>query len=196
MRISQEEALAVASAKKKLHTVRKGQAWVFCPYMPGATYHTVHWLSEDHCSVQCEGETDCPHHHRPINHKAHIPCLLFKKPYRADTVGGLKFPQDLYHNGDWVPKIIELTGNCFKPLQESSEPDQVGIAWRPGEKQNGTLYFKWLPAKLLNVPLELAELTVAKILPGVIGGRYRDYVNLTLTDDPNDRIKHNSNSPT
>lgn len=194
MRISRDEALAMASAKKKLLTVRKGQGWLLCPYMPGAAYHSVHWLSEDRQSVQCEGEVDCPHHHRPLNRKVHVPCLVLKRPYRADSVGGLRFVQDLYHNSDWTPKIVELTGNCFKPLEEPSRPDQLGIAWRPGDKQNGTLYFKWIDAILRDVPAELAELTVAKILPGVIGGRYRDYEERSLDNSLEGRIKHNSNS--
>lgn len=195
MRIPKEMALQSANAAKKLLLVKKEQCWLFCPYMPGAAYHTVHWLHEDRQSVQCEGP-GCPHCPRGVNRKVHIPCLVHKRPYRIETVPTLDFPQGIRFDQHWTPKIIELTGNCFKALEEPSEPDQLAIAWRPGPRQNGPLFFKWVTGILRGVPAELAELDVNKILPGVIGGVYRDYAQLTeadLTNNPTSRIKHNSN---
>jgi len=194
MRISQDEAVNMASAAKKLHTVKKGQAWLFCPYVPGAAYHTVHWDPVEKQSYQCEGSkcTICP---KAPNRKIHVPSLLFKRPYRLHEVDGLAFPQDIICDSKhWTPKIVELTANCIKPFNLPSEPDQLALAWRPGEKQNGTLFFKWLVGRLKGVPEELAELSVAAILPGVIGGSYRDYEERSLDNSLDGRIKHNSNS--
>lgn len=193
MRITREEAHAWASAKKKLLTVKKGQAWLFAAYVPGAAYHAVHWDHIAQCSVQCDGPT-CTYCPRPVNRKLHVPAFVCKRPYRAEEVAGLKFPADILYRADhWGEKIVELTANCFAAFDVPSAPDQLGIAWRPGSKQNGTLFFKWLPIKLLQVPPELAALTVEKILPGVIGGRYVDAREVTPALDipEGSRIKHN-----
>jgi len=195
MRISKEEALEHANAAKKLHTVKKGQVWLFCPYMPGASYHSVHWDPSIKESVQCEGDK-CIYCPKTPNRKAHVPCMLFKRPYRLHEEPTLRFPQDIICDQHWTPKIIELTSNCLRPLNLPSDPDQLAIAWRPGEKTNGTLFFRWIEGHLKGVPAELAELDVAKILPGVIGGTYRDYQERTLDNELEGRIKHNSNSPT
>jgi hypothetical protein len=191
MRISREEALAFASAKKKLLTVKKGNAWLFAPYMPGAAYHSVHWDHEQKVSVQCEGAS-CSYCPKVPNKKVHIPSLVCKKPYRIETVDSLRFPQGIFYNSaHWGDKIVELTSGCFAALELPSEPNQLAIAWRPGPRQNGPLHFKWLEGTLKNIPEDLEELDVNKVLPGIIGGRYVDSGPLPLTEQPTGRIKHN-----
>jgi len=192
MRISKDEALQGANAAKKLHVVKKRQCWLFCPYMPGAAYHTVHWDHHAKQSVQCEGDncTYCPS--KP-NRKVHLPCLLYKRPKPIEHAETLNFPQDILCDGHWTPKIIELTSNCFAAIDQPFEEDQLAIAWRPGPNQNSPLFFRWIQGHLRNVPPELADLDINKILPGVIGGTYRTHNDLTLTEGPISSIKHNSN---
>lgn len=189
MRISKEEAHGSANAAKKLHTVKKRQAWLFCPYMPGAAYHTVHFDRSDNQSYQCEGE-NCRYCPSQPNRKVHIPCLLYKRPKLIEHVPTLAYPQDIRFEPSWVPKIIELTGNCFKALDEPSQPDQLAVAWRPGDRQNGPLHFRWVVGRLLDVPDDLADLDVNRILPGIIGGTYRTNAELALDNSEAGRIKH------
>lgn len=196
MRISRDEALSAHDAAKKLLTCRQRQCWLFCPYVPGANYHSVHWLPDAKQSVQCDGK-DCRICPRPVNRKVHVPALVYKKPYPADAAESLGFPQDIRFNVDWRAKIVELTGNCIKPFNCPSEPDQLAIAWRPGSHHKATLFFKWITGRLRDVPQILAELSVAKILPGVIGGRYvNDVYEVDLDIPDGSRIEHNSPSPT
>lgn len=191
MRISKEEALEFASASKKLHLVKAGWVWLFCPYMPAAAYHSVHYMHEDGCSVQCDGPgcTICP---RRANKKVHIPSLVMKKPYRKDVLDSLKFPQDVHYDPrHWAQKIFELTANCFKPLEQPSQPNQLGVAWRQGDSRNSPLNFKWIPGILKGIPADLEDLSVDKILPGIIGGTYRNAHETTPLDNSADgRIKH------
>lgn len=197
MRITREEALAFASAKKKLLTVKKGQAWLFCPYMSAAAYHSVHWDHQAEQSVQCEGEgcTYCPH---PPNRKVHLPSLVCKKPYRIETVDSLKFPEGaFYHAAHWGDKIVELTAACFAALEAASQPNQLAIAWRPGPRRNGQVYFRWVEGVLKGIPPELEFLDVDKILPGVIGGTYRNsHQTVALDNSEGSRIKHKLAYPT
>lgn len=190
MRITKEEALTMGCAGKKLHTVKKGQAWLFCPFIPGAGYHSVHWDHVAKLSVQCEGP-GCQRCPQPVNRKVHIPCLLYKRPYAIGTVPEMRFPQNIAFNAEsWRPKVIELTANCFMALEQPSAPDQLAVAWRPGDKQNGPLHFRWVEGKLGGVPDELAELDINSILPGVIGGTYRDRADVDLDKSSQGRIKH------
>jgi len=193
MRISKEEAHQGANAAKKLLTVKKRQAWLICPYMPGAAYHAVHWDPVSKQSIQCE-EEGCPFCPQQPNRKVHVPCFVCKRPKPLDHVPTMGFPQGLIFDGHWTIKIVELTANCFPALELPSEPDQLAVAWRPGERHNSPLFFKWIPGVLRGVPAEIAELDVDKILPGVIGGTYRTHQKLTLTEDQSGRIKHNSNN--
>lgn len=195
MRMTEEQANYTADAAKKLQLVKKGYAWLFMPHKPGATYHSVHWVSDDRQSVQCEGK-DCPYCPRKPNPKVHVPCLLYRKWCKADKVDAPVPTTFEYTPELWRPMIIELTKNCFTAFKAHSEPGQLGIAFRPGPMQNGKLYFKWLDSFLQGVPASLEHVTVQQVLPGVIGGTYRDYVDQTLTDDPDNPIKHNPSNPT
>lgn len=193
MRISKEEALQGANAAKKLLTVKKRQAWLLCPYMPGAAYHTVHWDPVAKQSVQCE-EENCPYCPQQPNRKVHIPCFVCKRPKPLDHVATMAYPQGIIFDQHWTTKIVELTANCFPALELPSEPDQLAVAWRPGERFNSPLFFKWIPGVLRGMPADLTELDVNKILPGVIGGTYRTHRVDTLDNSLTGRIKHNSNT--
>jgi len=192
MRISREEALASCGAAKKLLNVRKGQAWLICPYKPHVTYHAVHWDHEQKASVQCEGKkcTYCP---RKANPKIHVPALVLKKPFHASMAEGYRFPEGEYFQElRWGTKIVELTQSCFDVFDQESQPDELLLAWRPGERQNGRLFCRWLKTCLKGVPSHLADLKVTDILPGVIGGTYRDAVEeVALDNSEHSRIKHN-----
>lgn len=191
MRISREEALAFASVKKKLHVIKKGQAWLFAPYMEQAAYHSVHWLHDQHVSVQCDGPT-CKYCPQKTTQKVHVPAFVCKKPYLPEAAEGLKFPQGVYFNSaHWGTKIVELTSNCFAALNQDSKPMQLAVAWRPGNRNNGPLFFKWIDGILREVPNDLEELDVDKVLPGIIGGRYVGGGPVPLDNPPPGRIKHN-----
>jgi len=192
MRISREDALRAAAASKKLLTVRKGQAWLLCPYKPNVTYHAVHWDHEQRVSVQCEGK-NCKYCPKRANPKLHVPALVLKKPFHADRADGYRFPAgEFFQEKNWAAKIVELTQNCFEAFDQESKPDELLLAWRPGEKQNGPMFCRWLKTVLKGVPSHLADLKVSDILPGVIGGTYRDAVEqVPLDNSEHARIKHN-----
>lgn len=196
MRISKDEAMAAATATKKLLTVRKGQCWLFAPYMPGASYHAVHWDSLAKQSVQCE-EANCRYCPAKANPKVHLPAIVRKQPMRAESAESVKFPDGAHYRADlFSTKIVELTKNCFEALDVPSEPNELAIAWRPGNSQNGPLFFRWLRVILKGVPDDLQFLQVNDILPGVIGGTYRTHQEVTIDNSATGRIKHNQSYQT
>lgn len=196
MFLSEAEAMELAKARHKLKTCYAGQGWVICPYRPGATFSDGHWVPPPVKRwLSCDGEI-CQHHHLPIIVKAHVPCLVVKKPYRAKDCPVMALDKELgFRAENWSQKIFELTAACLPAFAKPSAPDQLAIVYRDSDARNGEVSFRWLDSFLRGVPPSIAHFEVKQMLPAIIGGKLRNAVVQTPLDKPHATgIAHNSNS--
>lgn len=190
---SKDEAMAVHEARHRLRTTKQGQAWVFCPYKPNATYAMGHYVSREQGWEFCQGEGKCPYHHLRLISKMHVPALVSHKCMPASS--GDKFDVDdiVFRPDMWSAKIVEITAGCIELFHQDSKPDQLAIIYRAAGRNNNPLHLRWLRGCLKGVPKQLRDLTIEDTLPAIIHGKVAVGRDVAIDNSLPGPTKHNSN---
>jgi len=191
---SKEEAVAIHEQRHRLRTCKQGQAWVFCPYKPGATYAMGHYVAETRGWEFCQGEGKCPHHHLRLISKMHVPGLVAVQCVPATSGQQYNVDDIVFRPDKWAAKIVELTAGCIEAFHGDSKPDQLAIIWRASGRNNNPLHFRWLRGCLKGVPAQLKELTIEDTLPAIIHGQTVIGRTVDVDNSRPGPTKHNSNS--
>lgn len=190
---SREEAQAIHDARHRLRTCKAGQGWVFCPYVPGATYCKGHYVHESRGWEFCTGEGQCSHHHLRLISKLHVPALVAAAVIPASTAEKYDCDDVVFRADKWQAKIVELTAGCIETFNQDSKPDQLAVTWRAAGRNNNPLHMRWLRGCLKGVPKQLRELSIEDTLPAIIHGKVAVGRTVELDNSLPGPIKHNSN---
>lgn len=190
MFISAEAAVALANAKNRLQIVRAGQAWLLCPYKPGARFCTMHWIPSLSKSLP-HTEDGCEWCRYPEIPKCHVPALVFHRVQQLQAAKTFDLAEGADHGaGVWSQRIVELTANTFTAFLGDSKPDQLAIVYRDAGRHNGPLHLRWLKGTLRNVPPGIAHLSVEQLLPMILHGTAVDAARVALDTSGKRRTKH------